>query len=352
MKHIGIGIVGIGFGQNVHLPAFRADPRARVVAIAASSVERARAAADKLAIPAAYGDWRALCTDPAVAVVAISVPPALQPQIALAAIAAGKHILCEKPLANSLEDAQRIASAARDAGLIGAVDFEFPQIPAWQTAREVCVRRRLGRLRQVAITWHIETYAYRRGAPSGAVSGVVSWKLDAARGGGTINLFVSHTVQCIEWMLGQPIARVCARLSPVGAPAEARVHGWFELADGTPVTITVAADAFAGTGHRWEIYGDDGTMLLENPGADYVNGFSVRVADRVGGDALTRVDQTLTDVPADGRVYAVSKLVGHFLDVIDGTGPAAAVPSLDDGVKVQRVLDLMRQSDREGRWLS
>ena len=347
MQQLGIGIVGIGFGQQVHVPAFRADPRARVVAICASSEERARAVAAKLDIPAATGDWRALCADPQVQVVAISVPAPLQAQIALAAIAAGKHVLCEKPLAANLADAMRVAEAARDAGVVGAVDFEFPQIPAWQTAHELCAARRMGRIRQVVITWHIETYAYRNPAPS--------WKVDAARGGGTLNLFVSHTIQCLEWMLGQPITKVCARLSPPDAPAEARVHAWFELADGTPVTVSVAADAFAGTGHRWEIYGDDGTMILENPGSDYVNGFSVRFGDRSSGGALARVDQPLADPPADGRIYAVAKLVTRMLDAIGGTTPTSAadgLPSLEIGVNVQRVMDLMRKSEREKRWLT
>lgn len=341
MKQFRVGIVGIGFGQQVHLPAFRADPRASVVAICASTEERARAVAERCAIPHATGDWRALCTRPDLDLVAISVPPLLQAEIALAAIGAGKNVLCEKPLGQTLAEAEAVARAARAAGVVAAVDFEFPQIPAWQVAKDLCVRRAVGRVRHVAVQWHIETYAYRKGGPS--------WKVDGAGGGGTLNLFVSHTVQCIEWLLG-PIARLSARLSPPDAPAEARVYGCFELQDGTPVAISVAADAFAGTGHRWEVYGDDGALILENAGTDYVNDFSVRLATRAGGGTWTRMDQPLADPPADGRVYAVAGLVRRLLDAVEGTGPREAVPTLEVGVRVQRVLDLMRQSDREGRW--
>src|SRR5271167_2341818 len=96
---ISVGIVGIGYGQHVLAPAFAADERCQVAAICASTADRAEVVAQRLLIPRALGDWRALVADPEIDVLAIAVPPALQAPLVLAAAAAGKAVFCEKPVA-------------------------------------------------------------------------------------------------------------------------------------------------------------------------------------------------------------------------------------------------------------
>src|SRR4051794_36757263 len=117
-----VAIVGLGFGQSVALPAFAADPRCEVMALCASTTEHARQVAAKKSIGKAYGDWRELAADPEIGAVAIATLPSLQPEIALAMLAAGKAVLCEKPLATSLSDAQRLTEAAEWSGLPNMVD--------------------------------------------------------------------------------------------------------------------------------------------------------------------------------------------------------------------------------------
>src|SRR3954447_3713056 len=98
MKTVRVGIVGTGFGRQVHLPAFRAHPNCEVVAVCASRLERAQDAAARHGIERAFGDWRELVAADLEAI-ALAVPPAVQFEIALAAVRAGKAIFCEKPLA-------------------------------------------------------------------------------------------------------------------------------------------------------------------------------------------------------------------------------------------------------------
>ena len=141
---IGVGIVGIGFRRAVHLPALRLDPRFNVQAICASTLPRARRIADECGIPQAYGDWRELLAAPGIEAVTVAVPPPLQPAIAIAALEQGKHVFCEKPLADTAVAARQMAAAATAGRLANMVDFEFTTSPAWATVKEALDARQRG----------------------------------------------------------------------------------------------------------------------------------------------------------------------------------------------------------------
>src|SRR5579859_1333404 len=120
-----VGIIGIGFGQQVHLPAFRANPYCEVVAICASSQERAAAVAARHQISAAYGSWQKLIESPDIDVVSIATPPQLQAIILRACLDNGKPAFCEKPLAGNAEQARILAQSAQGKQIPCMVDLEF-----------------------------------------------------------------------------------------------------------------------------------------------------------------------------------------------------------------------------------
>jgi predicted dehydrogenase len=333
-----IGIVGAGFGQQVHAPAFRSSPGCELGAICASRLERARQAAQTLGIPKATDDWRELVADPDIHALALAVPPSLQADIALAAAQAGKHLFCEKPLALNVSQAQGILTAARQAKIVHAMDFIFPEIGAWQKAQELLRSSVLGRIRHAALTWRVETYAYRAKTDN--------WKTREASGGGTLNNLASHTFYYLEWLLG-PIENVLARLAPREAEVEARVDAWIEFANGFSGTVSIAADAFLGSGHRLEVYGDLGTLVLENPTMDHARGFKLSLGTRAAPQ-LAAIETPNDDTHADGRVYPVSRIAGRFIEAIRSGG--TAVPNLENGLRVQVLLDALRLADRSGSW--
>lgn len=114
MDRIGVGFVGLGgIARARHLPGFRALPGVEVVAVAASSVESARRTAAELGIPRAHADWQSLVADPAVDLVVVATWPDLHVPVTLAALAAGKHVLCQARLAMDLAEADAVADAAR-----------------------------------------------------------------------------------------------------------------------------------------------------------------------------------------------------------------------------------------------
>jgi predicted dehydrogenase len=334
-----IGVIGVGFGQQVHVPAFRADARCQVVAICARSREHAARAAARLGVPQTYGDALQMMASREVDAVSIAVPPALQPELVVAAAEAGKHVFCEKPLAADVAAAERALAAAEKSGVAHAMDFIFPEIPAWQQARSLLAAGTLGALRHAAVSWRVESYAFARGLDS--------WKMRSTEGGGTLNNFVSHSLYYLEWLLG-PVTRIAARFTPRQSAGEARVDAWLELASGCPVTLSVAADAFLGSGHRLEIYGEQGTLRLENRTADYVNGFTLSVGTRSTGAFSA---QTL-EPPGepDGRIAAASAIVRRFVDAV--LSGSAVEPNLAHGLRVQHLMAAARAADRSGAWQS
>lgn len=282
-------------------------------------------------------DAASLLADPEIQVVTIAVPPGAQPALIEAAAGAGKHLFCEKPLAADLPSARRAAEAVRRAKVRLAVDFIFPEIPAWKKAKQVLESGVLGGLRHAAITWCVETYAYRNGTRN--------WKTTGQ--GGTLSNFVSHTLYYVEWLLGG-ISRLSARLRPAPTEqrGEARVDAWLEMESGLPLTLSVAADSFLGTGHRVEVYGELGTLVLSNTTADYVNGFELWTGTRQ--EAELQCQGGRTDSPADGRITAAAAIAGRLIDSI-ATG-AEMIPGVQQGLRVQFLMQAMRAADASGQW--
>lgn len=332
-----IGVIGTGFGQQVHVPAFRADSRCYVVAICTDKAERAARVAERLGVDKSYGDARGMLASGQVDAVAIAVPPAAQPRLVIAAAEAGKHVFCEKPFAAEVPEAERALIAVERSGVVHAIDFIFPEIPAWQQARSVLLGGALGNLRYVALSWRVETYAVK--------AGLDSWKRRSDEGGGALNQFVSHSLYYLEWLLG-PVVQVAARLTPHGSAGDARADLWLELASGCPVTISVAIDAFLGSGHRLEIYGEQGSLVLENQTNDYVNGFTLSVGTRESGVFSKHASEPFPNL--DGRIAAAAAIARRFVDAVLSGG--SVKPNLADGLRVQRLIAAARAADRTGAW--
>ncbi len=337
---IRVGIVGLGYGGRVLVPAFRAAA-CRVEAVCGTSLRRSRAAARKLRIPKAYGDWRRLVADPAIDAVVVAVPARRQPPIVLAALKSRKHVFCEKPIALSYRSALLMSRAAKRAGVATAVDFEFLEIPEWRRVAAMLRRRVVGRLRHVSVSWQVGTWAQRTGRRS--------WKECWREGGGTLNLFGSHTLYYVERLFGR-IRRLSARLLQ-GRRAFARAGDVcdvlvLELESGAPVSVVLSNEVIGEAHHRIEIYGDNGRILLENPTRDYTSGFRIV---RTGPDGGIRGEYLRRPrVRGDGRIVAAAAVARDFARRV--RGGRAPGPTLADGLRVQRLIDAARRSN--GAWVS
>ena len=338
---IRLGIVGCNYGYTVQLPAFRADPRCTVVALAGTNAARTAEISRAAGVPKAYSDWRALVEDVTVEAVAIATMPALQAQIAMRALELGKPVFAEKPMASTLDDARAMLNLAIICGLPTMIDFNFHQIVSWQRAKAMLDEGAIGALRQVAVHWHMENRAIQ--------TRIRNWKTASDEGGGVLGNFISHSFHYLEWFCG-PIVRVTARLA--GLPSErdlqTTVAMAIEFEGGQLGSLSVSCASYLGGGHRIEFYGEQGTLMLVNPGPDYMRGFEFLHAKRPAA-ALERIpDDDPSDAQyRDGRIAPVSRLAKRFLDAIE-TG-ITAQPDFAEGYRAQQLIDAAQRSHRYGR---
>ena len=339
---IGVGIVGCNYGRTVLLPAFRADPRCEVVALAGTDAVRTAELARAADVARGLGDWRALVEDPAVAVVAIAVPPELQPEVARRALDRGKPVFVEKPLAADLAGAEAMLAAARKAARPTVIDFNFPELPSWRRAKEILDGGGVGRLRHAVVTWNVENAATRLR--------LASWKTRGGGGGGLLGNFVCHSFHYLEWLCG-PIAGLGGRVFPLpDGEAEMSLALALAFASGAGGSLQMSCASFLGSGHRLELYGEDGALVLANPTADYFRGFELTHARR-GEERLQTVAiaQTDGDRSADSRVAPVARLVRRFIDACERGGSPS--PGFAEGYRVQHLIEAARCAHASGCWV-
>jgi predicted dehydrogenase len=339
---IGVGVVGCNYGRSVLVPAFRHDPRCEVVGLAGTDAARTARLALAANIGRGFSDWQALVEDPAVLVVAIAVPPNLQPPIAQRALELGKPVFLEKPLAADLAGAQMILDSARKSGQPTIVDFNFPELPSWRRAKAILDGGAIGRLQNVVVTWNFENQATRLRRES--------WKTRGNGGGGLLGNFVSHCFYNLEWLCG-PISGLSARLFPLpDRQADGSIVLALAFASGAGGSLQMSCASFLGSGHRIELYGEDGTLVLSNPTADYFRGFELRLG-RQGDDTLRPIgiEEVEEDAFSDSRARAVTRLVQRFIDACEKGGSPS--PGVADGYRVQCQIDAARRANATGRWI-
>ena len=204
-RRIGFGVIGVGFAGRIHA---RSGLLAggRLAGVVGSSPERSGAAAGELGEGRGYESAEELIADPAVEVVHICTPNRLHAGLAEAALRAGKHVVCEKPLTMDPGSADRLVALAGSSGLVAAVPFVYRFYPLVRTARDRVRDGDLGTVRLVHGSylqdWLMETGDY-------------NWRVDPAEGGRS-RAFAdigSHWCDLMEFVTGQRITRLCARLT-------------------------------------------------------------------------------------------------------------------------------------------
>ncbi len=335
-----LGVIGCQHGLRVLVPAFRADPRCHVRALAGSDVERTAALAKNAGIPQAFGDWQPLLDD-GLDAVAVAVPPALQADIIRHALAKGLAVFAEKPLAADGATAAGLMRLAQ--GKTTAVDFTFTEIPAFRTVKAMLDAGAIGRLRHVVINWNVENTATRLR--------IRNWKTSADAGGGVLGNFASHSLHYLEWFCGS-IVGLSARLTGLPDEPEFETGVALHLAfqSGASGQYAMNCGAYLGSGHRLEFYGDDGVLTLINDTPDHMRGFVITHAHRPAwGHSVVAAATDPLDQFADGRIAPTARLARRFIDAFENK--QTMVPGFAEGARVQELSDAVRRSHAAGRWL-
>jgi predicted dehydrogenase len=323
----------MGFGAAVHLPAFEAQSDVEVVAVADNGSGRAAALAarhgDRLR---AFSDGMSLAAWDGIDIVSIATPPATHEALARAALAAGKHVFCEKPFCTGSSAASRLVQLANERRLVGALCYEFRYDPGIRRLLERVHAGGIGTVRRLAVTWQTAGALDPRRA--------WSWRHDAEQGGGVLFDWFSHVADYASRIAQSPVRSVWAQAATrvaerkdshgmpraVTAPDECDVVCQFE--SGVTGVFSVSNACRAPIGHRIEIFGDLGSIVFHHPPPFLATGRSLR---------LTRGDETTVDSvlanhnpDADGRIAVTSDLLADFIAVVRGE-QRPLLPTFSDG---------------------
>lgn len=347
---IRIGVVGVGFG-DIQIQGFKAHPDCEVVAICSRRLRRAHEAAEKHSIPHHFSGLNDMLKLPGLDLVSVVTPPDLHHDMALAALEAGKHVLCEKPFAMNLAEAQEMLTAARRAKKTHMINHEFRFVPARAYLKEMVEQGYLGRPLSLYATILFGARGEFLGRPK-------VWQSFKAQGGGFLGAMGSHLLDTFRYLFGEVEAVSCSlatMLKEFIDPATGET--WFPDADdtftvslrfanGAQGTIVASSAARHGGGQRIEAYGNDGTLVLT---AD-----EKLMGGKVGERGLAElpIPERLTPKVAavDRRVLPFYSLAERLVESVR-TGKEVG-PSFEDGVRCQELLDACRRSAAEGRWVT
>ena len=243
-----------GIAREKWIPGVRRAPEGRgeIVAIASREPDAARRAAAELGIPRAYGTYEALLADPDVDAVYIPLPNHLHLEWTLAAVRAGKHVLCEKPLALTARDAATMVEAADRAGVRLMEAFMYRLHPSWQAVRELIASGRIGRLETVQ-SW----FSYYNDDPRNI-------RNIRSAGGGALMDIGCYSINLSRMLYGAEPIRVTGtirRETPEGV--DVLTSGTLEFAGGGLATFTCSIRSE--TDQRVHVYGTDGHISIGIP---------------------------------------------------------------------------------------
>ncbi len=370
-KKIGVGLIGSGFMGKAHALGYATAARVfdlpfevDLAILADADAALADRASRALGFRRSSGNWRDLLGDPEIDIIDITTPNTLHREMALAAIAAGKHVYCEKPLAPTAAEAKDMADAAAAAGLATQVGFNYLKNPMLALAKDMIASGEIGEIRTFRGV-HAEDYMADAQAPW-------TWRLDPAGGGGALADIGSHILATARYLVG-PIASLMAEVDtqiatrPVSVGASqvrtvevddvARLFLKFEGG----ASGSIEANWIA-TGrkmqHDFEIYGSKGAILFTQERFNEIQIYFT--ADRTGRRGFRTVVAGPEHEPYGAFCVAPGHQIGFndlkaievrdFLHAVAG-GPQKG-PDFREGYEIQKLVDLAYRSAREKRWLT
>ena len=385
MRRVNVGVIGAGFMGKAHslayaaLPMFFWPPPAIPVRkiVAEVSEERAAEAAARFGYETYTSDWRRIIDDPSIDLVDISTPNDTHREIAVAALQAGKHVICEKPLAHDVDDARAMHEAARDASGVAMVAYNYRRTPAVSLARKLIDEGAIGTILNFRGTY-LQDWPADPDSP-------LSWRFQKPiAGSGSLGDIGSHVLDMARYLAGE-ISQVSAILKTWIPERPVQTGGVDQLAaaeklagvptapvdvDDEVVTLlrfdSGAIGSLEATRNAWgrnnhltfEIHGTDGSIAFDYERRDSLQVvFADDPPDRRGFRTIFTgpahpYGEGLWPIPALGIGYGETKII-ECLDlmraIVDGT---AVSPDFTDGYRIARIQAAIEESAASGRWVA
>ncbi|HEV2559387.1 MAG TPA: Gfo/Idh/MocA family oxidoreductase [Microvirga sp.] len=368
MTALGIGLIGTGYMGKCHAlawnavaPVFGDVERPILAMLAEVTQDLAEVRAREFGFARATGDWRTMLDDPAVDVVSITTPNRFHPEMAVAALEAGKHVWCEKPMAGSLAEAERMLAAARASGRVAMLGYNYVQNPVVGLMRRLVASGRIGEVNHVRVEMD-EDFMADPATPFG-------WKSEASSGHGALDDFGVHPLSLLRVLLGD-VRRVCCQQAkpyadrplPEGGRRAVETHdiaaALLEMEGGATGAILLNRSAWGRKGRiAVQVFGSRGTLTYDQ---ERMNEVQLYTADEA---AETQGFRTILAAPHHPPYDRFIPAPGHGLGfndlkVIECRAVVGRIRGEDTlgidfeaGIRIERTVDAMARSAREGRWV-
>jgi predicted dehydrogenase len=367
MKAIGVGLIGTGYMGKCHALAwtgvkavFGDTPDIRLVSLCEVTAELAAKKAAEFGFAKPTADWRALVADPAVDVVSVTTPNPLHAEMAIAALAAGKHVWCEKPMAPKFADAERMAAAAQRSGKAAILGYNYIQNPAIRYIRKLLDEGRIGKVNHIRIEMD-EDFMADPDQPH-------SWRSEAAAGYGALDDFAVHPLSLIATLLG----RVDSVFGEMSKPYPDRPHqggrravethdiatALLRLPGGASGAIHVSRCAWGRKGRlSVQIFGGRGTIAFDQERFNEVQAYLAE--GRPEDQGFCTILMGPAHPPYDRFIVAPGHQLGfNDLKIIECraligrmTGQETVAVDFGEGLAIERTVHAIAAASLEGRWV-
>ncbi|MET3925751.1 Gfo/Idh/MocA family oxidoreductase [Devosia sp. 2618] len=366
---IGVGLIGTGYMGKCHALAwngvkavFGDGPKPRLVHLAEVNAEIAAKKAEEFGFDKATGDWRELIVDPEVDVVSVTTPNAFHAEMAIAALEAGKHVWCEKPMAVAFADAERMAAAAKTSGKVAVLGYNYIQNPLIRQIGAILADGTIGTVNHVRLEMDEDFMA--------DPEALFYWKSEASSGYGALDDFGVHPLSLLQ-VLFCPVTKVMTHLSkpfadrPTKEGVRRTVETFdiasvlFELGKGISGVMALNRSAWGRKGRiAVQIFGSKGTITYDQ---ERMNELQLYVTSDKPTEQGFR---TILTAPQHGPYDRFIPTAGHGLGFNDLKiiechellraigGEPARVIDFDTGLKIERAVHAMAQSHQEQRWVT
>ena len=382
MKEIGIGVIGTGFMGKAHSIAYSASAsvfgtglRPRLEMVCDLSPERAQIRAADLGFSRYSSDWREVVNDPAVELISVCTPNDTHAEISIAALAAGKHVWCEKPMSTTLTDSAAMRDMAINSSTKTIIGYNYTKNPAVTHARRLIEEGHIGRVSGFFCRYDVDNEADG--------SRPWSWRMSRDKSGtGANGDVLSHVISVGHYLTGSTISKVVGDIAIIHQQrADADNPDSQKTVDNDDMVSALVTFANGVKGHigasrvtwgrkcglRWEIHGTEGTILYDQ---ERLNELKLFIKDTDAGDSGTGDSgaaiagfRTILTGPQHPPYSAFLPNGGHSLGYMDVKicelhelltaieSDKPVWPNFDDGLAIENVMDAVDRSALSGQWV-
>jgi predicted dehydrogenase len=371
-KKLRVGIISANWGMQSHMPAWRLQPDAEVVAVCTSRQETAEAAAREFGIERPFWDYEAMCADPDIDVIDCGTNPALREKMVMAAIANGKHAVNQLPFAMSGEAATRIAEAQQAAGVKGIAAAGMVGLPQVAYIRDLIADGAIGEVFQVHCSWNLSYYL-----PIIPQFPYV-WFGKSGHGVSVTRNQGSHLLHLLRHLLG-PVEALTANMDTrlkqwrlddgtmMDVETDDTLHALLRFSSGVMGNLTTSWTTVDSPGFALDLFGSKGRLRLEGfrfPGAFNSRLYRAEVAHGMAptgqeiplpqeylrlGDQI--LDPSFAKDPAAGeQLPSMTRLFRSMADAIANDSEPLA--SFGRAKEIQLMVEALYLAHQEGRWVS